>query len=212
MYKPQNYNAKLSDSKLAKHKVSSPTTSMGEIETINGDFEFGVNSLDGYAAPEYYHAGPLTAKSDVYSFGVVLLEMLFGRRIVHENTPFSAQGNVTEAMPYIENACKLIRVNINQKLDGQYSVKDVHKVATLALLCLSKDPTLRPSMHKVVTTLRPMFSFGKQGLFGNQFNEALIHDGIYRRKQFVDEAYRNTYIGLLGLGSRARQTAEIPKP
>ncbi|PIA39153.1 hypothetical protein AQUCO_02700375v1 [Aquilegia coerulea] len=156
-----NYNAKLSDSKLAK--VSGPTTSMGGIETIYGDFEFGVYSMDGYAAPEYYRAGRPTTKSDVYSFGLVLLEMLFGRQIVQENKPFWAQKEVMDAKLCLEKKGRLMGI-IDLQLEGQYSLEGLYKVATIVLLCLSKDPTLRPSMIKVVTTLENVISLDVQNL------------------------------------------------
>ncbi|CAN1295793.1 Serine/threonine-protein kinase CDG1 [Linum perenne] len=38
----------------------------------------------GYCAPEYANTGRLTMKTDIYSYGVLLLELLTGRRAVHQ--------------------------------------------------------------------------------------------------------------------------------
>lgn len=96
--------------------------------------------------------GHLTAKSDVYSFGVVLLEMLSGRRAVDKNRPSGEHNLVEWAKPYLSNKRKVFRV-LDNRLQGQYSMEEAHKTATLALQCLSMDAKFRPSMDEVVTAL-----------------------------------------------------------
>jgi serine/threonine protein kinase len=131
-----NYNAKLSNFGLAK----------------------GGTAVDkrrltyGYAAPEYLATGNHTAKSDVYSFGVVLLEILSGRRIVDKNRPQRQHNLVEWAKPYLSNKRKILRV-LDNRLEGQYELEDVHKVAILSLRCLSIEAKLRPNMEDVVTNL-----------------------------------------------------------
>ena len=101
------------------------------------------------------NAGHLTAKSDVYSFGVVLLEMLSGKRAVDKNRP-SGQHNLVEwAKPYLANKRKVFRV-LDARLEGQYSIDDAFKVATLALRCISREPKFRPNMDEVVTALEQL--------------------------------------------------------
>ncbi|XP_030464288.1 probable serine/threonine-protein kinase PBL9 [Syzygium oleosum] len=140
-----NYNAKLSDFGLAK---DGPTGDKSHVSTR-------VMGTHGYAAPEYLATGHLTSKSDVYSFGVVLLEMLSGRRAVDKNRPSGEHNLVEWAKPYLSNKRKVFRV-LDNRLQGQYSMEEAHKTATVALRCLSMDAKFRPSMDEVVTELEQL--------------------------------------------------------
>jgi hypothetical protein len=91
----------------------------------------------------------------VYSFGVVLLEILSGRRVVDKNRPTRQQNLVEWAKPYISNKRKILRV-LDSRLEGQYELDDVYKVATLSLRCLSIEAKLRPNMDEVVTNLEQL--------------------------------------------------------
>uniref|UniRef100_A0A7N0TD71 non-specific serine/threonine protein kinase n=1 Tax=Kalanchoe fedtschenkoi TaxID=63787 RepID=A0A7N0TD71_KALFE len=140
-----NYNAKLSDFGLAK---DGPTGDKSHVSTrVMGTY--------GYAAPEYMATGHLTAKSDVYSFGVVLLEMISGRRAVDKNRPSREVSLVEWAKPYLANKRKVFRV-IDSRLEGQYTLDAAHKVAMLALRCLSTENKYRPSMDQVVKLLEEL--------------------------------------------------------
>ncbi|XP_007027015.2 PREDICTED: probable serine/threonine-protein kinase NAK [Theobroma cacao] len=137
-----NYNAKLSDFGLAR---DGPTGDKSHVSTrVMGTY--------GYAAPEYLATGHLTAKSDIYSFGVVLLEMLSGRRAIDKNRPQGEHNLVEWAKPYLTNKRRIFRV-LDTRLQGQYSLNRVQKVANLALQCLAVEPKFRPSMDEVVTEL-----------------------------------------------------------
>ncbi|BFG36190.1 hypothetical protein CerSpe_224640 [Prunus speciosa] len=140
-----NYNAKLSDFGLAR---DGPTGDKSHVSTR-------VIGTQGYAAPEYLATGHLTAKSDIYSFGVVLLEMLSGRRAIDKNRPTGEHNLVEWAKPYLRNKRRVFRV-IDSRLEGQYSLNRAQKAANLALQCLSIDPTYRPDMNEVVTTLEEL--------------------------------------------------------
>ncbi|XP_038720824.1 receptor-like cytoplasmic kinase 176 isoform X2 [Tripterygium wilfordii] len=139
------YNAKLSDFGLAR---DGPTGDKSHVSTrVMGTY--------GYAAPEYLATGHLTAKSDVYSFGVVLLELICGKRAIDKNRP-SGQHNLVEwATPYLTNKRRLLHV-IDAGLEGQYSLTQAQKVATLALLCLAIEPKSRPNMDEVVRELEQL--------------------------------------------------------
>ncbi|XVE79574.1 hypothetical protein DITRI_Ditri14bG0069700 [Diplodiscus trichospermus] len=152
-----NYNAKLSDFGLAK---DGPVGDKSHVSTrVMGTY--------GYAAPEYLATGHLTARSDVYSFGVVLLEMLSGRRAVDKNRPSGEHNLVEWAKPYLANKRKIFRV-LDNRLEGQYSVEEAYKAATLALRCLSIEAKFRPSMNEVVTALEQLQDSHASG--GNQSN------------------------------------------
>ncbi|EPS63220.1 protein kinase 1b, partial [Genlisea aurea] len=126
------YNAKLSDFGLVKSHAA--TT--------------GVVTY-GYAAPEYIATGQVTSKGDVYSFGVVLLEMLSGKRAVDKNRPAPEEKLVEWAKPYLRDKRKVVRV-VDSRLEGQYTIEAVMKVADISLRCVSSDPRLRPRMIEVV--------------------------------------------------------------
>ncbi|XP_028775761.1 probable serine/threonine-protein kinase PBL9 isoform X1 [Neltuma alba] len=140
-----NYNPKLSDFGLAK---DGPGGDKSHVSTrVLGTY--------GYAAPEYIATGHLTAKSDVYSFGVVLVEMLSGRRAMDKSRP-SGQRNLVEwAKPYLANKRKLFLV-LDTRLEGQYTIDEAYKTATLALRCISIESKFRPSMEEVVSTLEQL--------------------------------------------------------
>lgn len=106
----------------------------------------------GYAAPEYIHTGRLTAKSDVWSFGVVLYELITGRRSVERNLPRSEQKLLEWVKPYISDS-KKFQIIIDPRLEGQYCIKSVQKLISLANKCLMKQPKSRPKMSEVVEML-----------------------------------------------------------
>ncbi|XP_031487698.1 receptor-like cytoplasmic kinase 176 [Nymphaea colorata] len=140
-----DYNAKLSDFGLAK---DGPADGKTHVSTrVMGTY--------GYAAPEYLATGHLSTKSDVYSFGVVILEMLSGRRSVDKNRPPGEHSLVEWAKPYLNSKRRLFHV-FDNRLQGQYNMKSVHKVAALALQCLSLEPKFRPTMAEVVVDLEQL--------------------------------------------------------
>ncbi|XP_077214782.1 serine/threonine-protein kinase PBL34-like [Tasmannia lanceolata] len=139
------YNAKLSDFGLAK---AGPQGDKTHVSTrVVGTY--------GYAAPEYVMTGHLTSKSDVYSFGVVLLEILTGRRSMDKKRPSGEQNLVSWARPYLGDKRKLYQI-VDPRLELNYSIKGIQKVAQLACYCLNRDPKARPSMDEVVKGLTPL--------------------------------------------------------
>nr|ACJ84948.1 unknown [Medicago truncatula]AFK35293.1 unknown [Medicago truncatula] len=138
-----NYNAKLSNFGLAKNL------------SLVDKSHVPTKLTSGYTAPEYLATGNHTAKSDVYSFGVVLLEILSGRRVVDKNRPTRQHNLVEWAKPYLSNKHKILRV-LDSRLEGQYELEDVFKVAILSLRCLSVEAKLRPNMDEVVTNLEQL--------------------------------------------------------
>ncbi|KAK4760385.1 hypothetical protein SAY87_005278 [Trapa incisa] len=162
-----DYNAKLSDFGLAK---DGPTGNKSHVSTR-------VMGTNGYAAPEYLATGHLTTKSDVYSFGVVLLEMLSGKRAVDKNRPQKEHNLVDWAKPYLASKRKIFQV-MDKRLEGQYTVENAHKAATLALRCLSLNIKWRPDMVDVVTTLEQL-----QSPKGNQRGQSKSANSNLQRVQ-----------------------------
>ncbi|KAI5080964.1 hypothetical protein GOP47_0004147 [Adiantum capillus-veneris] len=139
------FNAKLSDFGLAKDGPMGDDTHVST--RVMGTY--------GYAAPEYLATGHLTTRSDVYSFGVMLLELLSGRRAMDTERPYGEQKVVEWAKPFLINKKKVLHI-IDPKLNGQYSLKGVHRTANLALQCLNDDAKARPLMKEVVESLEPL--------------------------------------------------------
>ncbi|XP_072952835.1 serine/threonine-protein kinase PBL35-like isoform X2 [Typha angustifolia] len=139
------YNAKLSDFGLAKAGPQGDDTHVST--RVVGTY--------GYAAPEYVMTGHLTSKSDVYSFGVVLLEILTGRRSVDKKRPRAEQNLAAWARPYLSDRRRLYQL-VDPRLELNYSIKGVQKVAQIAYYCLSRDPKSRPTMDQIVKFLTPL--------------------------------------------------------
>lgn len=98
----------------------------------------------------YYISGQLSEKSDVYGFGVILLELitaeppiLIGRQnahIVQRVRERLANGNIEDV--------------IDSKLQGEYDVNSVWKVADIAFRCTAQASHQRPTMTEVVAELK----------------------------------------------------------
>lgn len=120
------------------------------------------NSSESISQAVHFHiirliflSGHLTSKSDVYSFGVVLLEILTGRRSMDKKRPSGEQNLVTWARPYLSDKRKVYQL-VDPRLELNYSIKGVQKVAQLAYNCLSRDTKSRPLMDEVVKVLTPL--------------------------------------------------------
>jgi len=116
----------------------------------------------GYAAPEYIQTGHVSSKSDVWSFGVVLYELLTGRRAMDNRLPKNEQKLLEWVKPYISES-KRFRLILDPRLRGQYSLKEAHRIASLAHRCLVKQPKARPKMSEVVNELKNIIGASKSG-------------------------------------------------
>ncbi|XP_028794820.1 receptor-like cytoplasmic kinase 176 [Neltuma alba] len=135
-----NFNAKLSDSCLAKD---------GSLDDESHCWATGTHI---YAAPEYTATGRLIKKCDVYSFGVVLLEILSGKRAFDRSRLAGEQNLVAWAKQYFPSKCWFFQV-MDARIKGQYLVHEAMKVAKIAIQCLSDKPQFRPTMADVVGAL-----------------------------------------------------------
>ncbi|CAF1919640.1 BnaC02g47590D [Brassica napus] len=109
----------------------------------------------GYLAPEYLATGRVTTKVDVYAFGVVLMEMITGRKAVHDSLPPGE--NLAAWFRRIlinkENIPKAIDKTV--ELDEE-TLESIHRVAELAGHCTSREPQQRPDMGHAVNVLGPL--------------------------------------------------------
>ncbi|XP_024385907.1 uncharacterized protein [Physcomitrium patens] len=113
-----------------------------------------VRGTHGYVDPVYLHNGTPCDKNDVYSYGVVLLELITGRRAIHQGIS-------------LVNWCKdsffqpdpvIMRHNVRNMVDmcifrNEYSEEQLHEVVKVAQACVQDRQEDRPSMKDVVVWL-----------------------------------------------------------
>ncbi|PRQ36267.1 putative protein kinase RLK-Pelle-LysM family [Rosa chinensis] len=108
----------------------------------------------GYIAPEYLTDGVVSTKMDVFSFGVVLLELLSGKEAIDEagNVLWASAGRILEGSE--EQKAEKVKQWVDKELFLEScSMESIVNVATVAIACLHKDPSKRPSMVDIVYAL-----------------------------------------------------------
>lgn len=108
----------------------------------------------GYIAPEYLADGIVSTKMDVFSFGVVLLELLSGKDIVDDqgNVLWARAGEILEGSE--EQKVKKLKGWMDPALrEESYSTESMMSVMSVAVSCLHRDPSRRPSMVDIVYAL-----------------------------------------------------------
>ncbi|KAL5769283.1 hypothetical protein ACOSQ2_016066 [Xanthoceras sorbifolium] len=131
--------AKISDFGLAKlYEEETPNVVIGAGDTLS------------YMAPEYATANVVTEKADVYSFGIVLLEIVSGKKNA-DHRPNQ------ESVYLIDDACVLHSkgrlVNLIDEKLHTFDRNQALDILNLAILCIDRSPTLRPTMSEVVSVL-----------------------------------------------------------
>ncbi|XWS29411.1 hypothetical protein CRYUN_Cryun24cG0027300 [Craigia yunnanensis] len=109
----------------------------------------GIRGTRGYVAPEWHKKLPVTVKADVYSFGIVVLEIICCRRSVdwslHEE-----EAVLEEWVYHCFQAGELQKlVEDAEEVDE----KQLERMVRVGLWCILEEPTLRPSMKKVLLML-----------------------------------------------------------
>lgn len=107
-----------------------------------------------YIAPEYGGGADVSEKCDVYSFGVLLLVLIAGRRPLQvTGSPMSEfqRANLLSWARHLARAGKLL--DLVDKNIQSFNKEQALLCITVALLCLQKSPTRRPSMKDVVGML-----------------------------------------------------------
>ncbi|KAF8402488.1 hypothetical protein HHK36_010573 [Tetracentron sinense] len=102
---------------------------------------------------ETLERGLLTPKSNVWSFGIVLLELLTGRKNVDSRHPKEDRNLVKWSRPFLVDDC-LLSLIMDPRLKGRFPAKAVRTAADIALRCLQKDPSERPTMRTIVESLK----------------------------------------------------------
>ncbi|XP_031487483.1 putative leucine-rich repeat receptor-like protein kinase At2g19210 isoform X1 [Nymphaea colorata] len=138
----ENLEAKISDFGLSKSVVSDEIT---HITTA-------VAGTAGYLDPEYLYTNKVTEKSDVYGFGVVLFELITGRPAISTNVKGERVPIVQLVLPELMRGD--IRSIIDPRLQGQYDINSMWKVAETAMTCTQEKSVIRPIMTEVVAELK----------------------------------------------------------
>ncbi|KOM36592.1 hypothetical protein LR48_Vigan02g274200 [Vigna angularis] len=145
--KPQNilldehYNARISDFGLSKLLMINQSRT-----------ETGIRGTKGYVAPDWFRSAPITTKVDVYSFGVLLLEIICCRRNVDDKLEMDEKGILTD---WAYDCYRDGRIDILVTNDDE-AINDIDKLerfVMVAIWCLQEDPSLRPTMKKVMLML-----------------------------------------------------------
>ncbi|OAY69607.1 G-type lectin S-receptor-like serine/threonine-protein kinase [Ananas comosus] len=138
-----NFSAKVSDFGLAK--LLHPKDHRHRTLT-------SVRGTRGYLAPEWLANLPITSKSDVYSYGMVLLEIVSGRR----NFDMSEETGRKKfsVFAYEEFEKGNLRSVLDKKIyDEEIDMGQVERAVMTSFWCIQEQPSLRPSMSRVVQML-----------------------------------------------------------
>ncbi|GAB4853311.1 hypothetical protein Ancab_017490 [Ancistrocladus abbreviatus] len=112
----------------------------------------GIRGTKGYVAPEWFRNVPVTVKVDVYSYGILLLELVCCRKCLEldteEENPMILADWAYDC--YKEGAVDLLLGNDE---DAKNDIKRVKKFVMIAIWCIQEDPSLRPTMKKVIQML-----------------------------------------------------------
>uniref|UniRef100_A0ACD5XN85 Uncharacterized protein n=1 Tax=Avena sativa TaxID=4498 RepID=A0ACD5XN85_AVESA len=107
-----------------------------------------------YVAPEYGGGGPLSEKCDIYSFGVLLLVLISGRRPLQVTaSPMSEfeKASLISWARHLAHVGRLLDLVDSALLDVNRD--QVLLCITVALLCIQRSPTRRPSSEEVLEML-----------------------------------------------------------
>ncbi|KAL1542099.1 G-type lectin S-receptor-like serine/threonine-protein kinase LECRK3 [Salvia divinorum] len=132
-----NWRAKISDFGVAKLLKQDQTNTYT-----------GIRGTKGYVAPEWYKKQAITVKADVYSFGVMLLEIICCRKCVDWGG--SEDEAILEEWIYDCYATGKIGSLVG---DEMVEERKVERMVKIGIWCVQYDPSLRPTMKKVLLML-----------------------------------------------------------
>ncbi|GLJ35608.1 hypothetical protein SUGI_0715800 [Cryptomeria japonica] len=105
----------------------------------------------GYIAPEWQKTMAVSVKVDVYSFEVVLLEVICCRKMLQLDVP----ENETMLSRWAYDCFKhvsLAKLVERQDCRGM-EVRQLERMVLVGVWCIQEDPSLWPSIKKVVQML-----------------------------------------------------------
>ncbi|XP_043691471.1 G-type lectin S-receptor-like serine/threonine-protein kinase LECRK3 isoform X1 [Telopea speciosissima] len=145
--KPQNtllddsYTARISDFGLAKLLM----TDQSRTRTA-------IRGTKGYVAPEWFRHMPITVKVDVYSFGVMLMEIICCRKNVELEMGGDERAILTDWADDCYQEGRLDAL-VENDMEAMNDMGRLEKLLKVAIWCIQEEPSLRPTMRKVVQML-----------------------------------------------------------
>ena len=105
----------------------------------------------GYMAPKLFYKkiGGISYKADVYSFGMLLLEMASKRNNFNAFADHSSQIYIPTWV--YDQVCEGNDIVMEDATEGEK--EKIKKMIIVALWCIKRKPSNRPSMNKVVEML-----------------------------------------------------------
>ncbi|KAJ6702596.1 G-TYPE LECTIN S-RECEPTOR-LIKE SERINE/THREONINE-PROTEIN KINASE RLK1 [Salix koriyanagi] len=111
-----------------------------------------IRGTKGYVAPEWFRSNTITAKVDVYSFGVMLLEIISCRRSVEIEIRENDREILTD-WAYLCFRRGTLDALADEDPEVTSDMKRLERYVMIALWCIQEDPSLRPTMKKVMLML-----------------------------------------------------------
>ncbi|XP_042513927.1 G-type lectin S-receptor-like serine/threonine-protein kinase LECRK2 [Macadamia integrifolia] len=145
--KPQNillddcYTARISDFGLAKLLM----TDQSRTNTA-------IRGTKGYVASEWFRNMPITVKVDVYSFGVMLMEIICCRKNVEQEMDGDERVILTD-WAYDCYRERRLDALVENDMEAINDIERLERFLKVAIWCIQEEPSLRPTMRKVVQML-----------------------------------------------------------
>lgn len=95
---------------------------------------------------------PITVKVDVYSFGVLLLEIICCRK----NVDVEMGAEEKAILVYWAYDCYsegMLEPLVDSDMEAMNDLKNLERFLMVAIWCIQEDPSLRPTMKKVMLML-----------------------------------------------------------
>ncbi|KAI3944145.1 hypothetical protein MKW92_015681 [Papaver armeniacum] len=139
-------------------------------------------SSKGYVAPEWFRNTPVSAKVDVYSFGVMLLEILCCRKaVVHEEQGEEDMKSILTDWAYHCFTQGKLEDLVEDDEEVMNDTRRFERLVMVAIWCIQDEPSLRPSMKKVMQMLEGVLEVPVPPC-PYQFN---THDASYSEPDYV---------------------------
>ncbi|RWW25902.1 hypothetical protein GW17_00009737 [Ensete ventricosum] len=121
-----------------------------------------IKSLDDPDTKTEIAIKQLNRKGLQASYGVFLYVLITGRQPIDKNRPKGEQKLLEWVRPYISDV-KKIRIIMDPKLEGDYSLKSASKLVTVANRCLVRQPKSRPKMSDVLDMVQQIIESTETG-------------------------------------------------
>lgn len=148
-----------------------------EVEILN------TSSATANLSVETLERGLLTPKSNVWSFGIVLLELLTGRKNFDPRHPREERNIVKWSKPFLADDHRLSLI-MDARIKGRFPPKAARTIADIALKCLQKDPSERPTMRAIVESLKDVQDMKNPSRYPLQEPSAVLRKQILKSPSF----------------------------